>query len=77
MAEWNTEKVLVQCNGDTYEADESEEFGPTIKNFARKHGWSRFRVFVDNKELETPSAAPKTFSGISEVRLSKYDEAGQ
>jgi len=73
---WNAEKVPILCNGDTYEADEEEDFAPVVRKLAREQGWGRFRVFTDGKEIEKISEAPETFEGIEEVKISKFDEAG-
>lgn len=74
--DWNTDMIPVLCDGDTYEAEEDENFTATVKQLAREHGWGRFRVFVDGKEVEKTNEAPENFSGLEEVKISKYDEAG-
>jgi len=72
----DSEAIPILCDGETFEADEDEDFSSTIKKLAREAGWGRFRVFVDGKELEKTSEAPETFEGLDEVKISKYDEAG-
>lgn len=66
---WNTE------SGVLVEFGEGESFTDGVLRVARENELGKFRVFINEEEIE-PEDAPEFVGEGEEVRLFKYDVAG-
>ena len=66
---WGNEEVLSVSFMD------GEAFTDGVLRVAREHNLGKFRVFINDEEVE-PEEAPEFVSMDDEVQLVKYDTAG-
>lgn len=62
-------------NGSSRSIDPSASFVETVKRYAQEAGLGKFRVFVNDNEID-PSDAPEQI-GSNRVEIRPYEVAGQ
>lgn len=88
MSGWNVEpgwttKIKVEMAGEEWEIDrdmDAAEFIEQIKRRARGLGWSRFRLFVDDREIHESDgieALQEAMKNATRIKIVKFDQAGK